>query len=412
MRTNRARMRTSQHALLRLNLCLSVTFCVANLESMIGGSSFSSSAPSSGAPANSEVALSLQYPPPGFLQGPKPECILHVGPHKTGTSSLQEVLSQRASILQSDGWHQPPNLPGTTLDNGMYAQFEGPKSTANLALFLQARTPNTSEPIWLAFASWVQAKARNRENIVLSSEEFERTCTEDSCSHPERTSVHSLSLLARVLNPFRTTVVVGYRHFFEWVPSVHRQISTTPGPNEEIVNSTLFRWLTPHMAGTIGTGRYRGFLFTNFLVRSYSRLFGDIRVLPLDAAFLNVFVCSLLSASRTCASLYDRPPQSVNTKLAETSGYACAPESSQGEPRYECLERSVRTTLLERTLRSHTEIALLVRPALKRVNMTEIVHGLDALGLCFCEKKPRRGLRSPLGSMASVPEVGSRVRAL
>ena len=364
-----------EHALVRLNLCLLVTCCVANWDAVTGGRSFSPSAPSSGAPANSELAQALEYPPPGFLQGPKPECILHVGPHKTGTSSLQALLFQRASMLQSDGWHQPPNLPGTTLDTGEYAHIPGFKGGVNLALFLQTRTPNTSEPIWLAFASWVQAKARRRENIVLSSEEFDRT------------SAH-ISLLARVLNPlFRTTVVVGYRHFYEWAPSVYRQISTTPGPVDgERVHSTFSRWLTPQVAGTIGTGRYRGLLFTNELVRRYSWLFGDIRVLPLDAAFLNVFVCSFLNASRTCASLYDRPPQRMNTKHTETSDYACASESSESS-RGECLERSVRNTLLERTIRSYTEIALLVRPALKRVNMTEIVQGLDALGLCFCHRK-------------------------
>ena len=180
-----------EHALVRLNLCLLVTCCVANWDAVTGGRSFSPSAPSSGAPANSELAQALEYPPPGFLQGPKPECILHVGPHKTGTSSLQALLFQRASMLQSDGWHQPPNLPGTTLDNGEYAHIPGFKGGVNLALFLQTRTPNTSEPIWLAFASWVQAKARRRENIVLSSEEFDRT------------SAH-ISLLARVLTVCRS----------------------------------------------------------------------------------------------------------------------------------------------------------------------------------------------------------------
>jgi len=292
--------------------------------------------------------------------GAKPECILHVGPHKAGSTSLQMMLLKNAAMLQRDGWHQPPALPAPArLQAAHSANLQNEKNVANIGIFLNMGTQDTLEPVWQTFVSWLEERARNSENIVLSSEEFDK----DTMNIP---------LLVKALRKFHTTVVINYRSFFEWVPSVYREIaSRTP-------IDTLSRWLTPHMATTIGKDEKpwtQGVLFTDGLVRAYAPHF-DIRVLELEGAFLNTFVCSFLSASRTCASLSNKPDKMMNVR-AQVTGDACA---SQGG----CLHQDVRTVLLDRTLSTATEVASL-SPSPPCMNKTELAQQLDELGLCFCE---------------------------
>jgi len=300
----------------------------------------------------------------------KPECILHVGPHKAGSSSLQFMLEDTAAMLQSDGWHQTPDF--SSLTGGTFpptAGFQGSnfkkglprtKNVARLAFVLQESIPNTTQPVWQTFVSWLEERARKGENIVLSSEEFDK----------QTVAVH-IHLLVEVLRKFHTTVVITYRAFYEWVPSVYREIYRSRTPE-----NTLSSWLTPDVATTIGKDESawtHGTLYTDELVRAYAPHF-DIRVLELKAAFLNTFVCSFLSAKGTCAFLTNQTEKMANLKAAAT-GDACA---SQGG----CLDQAVRTVLLDRTIRTATEVGLL-SPSLLNADRTALTQELDAL-LCFC----------------------------
>ena len=303
----------------------------------------------------------------------RPRCILHVGPHKTGSTTLQVMLFTLASTLQKDNWHQPSGLPcPPRTEHGQNQCFHDHKNQANLASFLWAPSPNTTEPVWRAFERWVQAAAANGENIVLSSENFDSFTV-------------NISLLARVLAPFSVTVVIGYRPFFEWVFSIYRQIKWSSKNPENAANHantssrfTLSSWLTPRVATSLGDGN--GVLFTNRLVRGYARHFDNIRVLPLGTAMVNTFVCSILTAHLTCDFLRTHPAPMQNVKYApattNTSAEACALQGG-------CLDQEVRTVLLSRTGISAREVAPLLRPLLS-VNETELGLRFDALGLCFC----------------------------
>jgi len=199
-----------------------------------------------------------------------------------------------------------------------------------------------------------------------------------SSENLDRESIH-ISLLANVLAPFRTTVVVVYRPFFEWVPSIHREIAY-----QRNVGS-LSRWLTPHLATGIGTWKFplqgggQGFAFTDGVMRRYARYFENIRVLELKETFLNTFVCSFLSASKTCASLSKEPEKRLNVRSPESPQVGADACASQGG----CLDRDVRTVLLDRTISTAKEVALLSNTALN-ANKTELAQKLDVLGLCFC----------------------------
>lgn len=301
---------------------------------------------------------------PQISDGEKPECILHVGPHKTGTTSLQVMLVEQATMLQNDSWHQPPALPAAA-DR---ITLTGSSNMANVALFLQESSPNTSEPVWRNFVSWLQAMAHQKQNIVLSSENFDIQ------------SVH-ISLLANVLSEFHTTVVIGYRLFFEWLPSFHRELNATA----KLPIGTLSQWLTEDMATTGGAGRsvvtdarVDGPLFTDSLVRAYAPYFKDMRILEMNETFINTFVCSFLNAQQTCAYLANHPAKRANVRKSEDAEDACALQGG-------CLDQVVRTALLDRTVNIATEVASLsLSPSTLSVNRTELAQKLDAMGLCFC----------------------------
>lgn len=302
-----------------------------------------------------------------------PKCILHVGPHKTGTTSLQGMLAKHAVMLQDDGWHQPP----AKLYDGCPV-----KNLWAVALSLEEGTKHP--PVWQDFVSWVQARANNKENIVLSSEMFDK----ESLDIPR---------LAKVLAPFRTTVVIGDRPFPKWLMSVYRQMSGCG------LNVSLSSWLTTDLAKNIGVGgadgvtdgpawnRYgnawnkcsptsgwSGRLFADGLARFFARFFKNIRFLELGEGFVKTFACSFLSANQTCAHLSNKPEEKLNVRLEEsrqTRADACA---SQGG----CLDQEVRNVLLNRTISSATEVSLLSHAPLNA--KTEVAQELDELGLCFC----------------------------
>ena len=299
----------------------------------------------------------------------RPKCFLHVGPHKTGTTSLQTALYTHACLLEQDGWHQPSR-------NQFSQEHQGPKQFANVAFSIQQDEPNASA-VWQSFQGWISARLRRNESIVLSSEELDRRSVKRS-------------LLASVLAPFETTVVVGYRMFFDWMLSLYRQTGNRPHrvaggvPVAADKNMTLSRWLTPSIiSGYDSTFNDR--YFTDDLMRAYAQHFDDIRVLPLSSATITTLVCAFMGAHRTCASLIEKPAEVMNVRVSPppppaAPGLHDSVCISQGG----CLDRQIRTMLLTRAYRGATEIASFPHSPPLVSNRTELDIQLDALGLCFC----------------------------
>jgi len=309
----------------------------------------------------------------------RPRCLLHVGPYKTGTTTLQTALYMHEKILERDGWHQPRDLG---------KQLLGPKGHKAFAtvgsFFAGLLPPNATEPnatVGEMFRRWISTRASRHENIVLSTETLSLA------------SVNT-SLLASFLTRFDTTVVIGYRLFFDWILSLFRQLHWAM---HKIYGNTvgktmkLSRWLRPAIiAGSDPTikdcGNCTGHrYFTDDLVRTYARHFDDIRLLPLGSEMVATFVCSMMGAPLTCASLLKTPAKVMNVKArpppppAPPGLYAgvCA---SQGG----CLDQEIRAMLLARANSSATKVASFLPLQQIVLNDTELGIRLDALGLCFC----------------------------
>lgn len=94
--------------------------------------------------------------------------ILHVGPHKTGTTSIQKALHAERGRLQKDGILYPPSIA-----NAHFAEQH-----SDLAFLLQR---GDVEQIWAWLAESLQAATQARCHFVLiSGEEFSRFVDDQS----------------------------------------------------------------------------------------------------------------------------------------------------------------------------------------------------------------------------------------
>jgi hypothetical protein len=123
----------------------------------------------------------------------KPNAILHIGPHKTGSTSIQILSTILTDELAKDGYEMPRNKDRT--DETRFAYCFIPQPQCDLVMLERAR--NVSE--------------RNN-SILISSEEFDSPQVD-------------MTLLQAFLKPWNVTVVYVYRRFYSWLQSHHNQVS-------------------------------------------------------------------------------------------------------------------------------------------------------------------------------------------
>lgn len=318
----------------------------------------------------------------GRQRGP-PRCVLHVGPARTGTTSLQAVLHQHRATLLADGVHQAttftvaernpltdffPNFPpGKYLAALLFAVGSCGEGTTNCHLLHQIY-----RPWWLALRRWLDRQAAEGRDVVLSAEGLSDPLT-------------NISLLAAVLRPFRTTVVVGYRPAFDWLLSAQR--AQLVFKNGALNGATI---------GILSTDPTLP-AFTNAVAHRYSAHFDDIRILPLglagQVAAAEKFVCAILSATRTCRSMRGRTPIWANngsrmvSARAPRGAAAAAGGGGAGVP--VCPDDSDFERMLESTVASaegvrHLYPAAGIEPTNRTALRLRLQHLKDTAAFCKC----------------------------
>ncbi len=243
----------------------------------------------------------LDARPKGHMQLPR--AILHVGPHKMGSSSLQAALSSFQHVLAKDGFNVPAVRDGRQrlvamaahlrCNNGDNATRDAREQTA------LERWPNplrcedeTVNEGWAATLRELEEARTEKRGLMLSSEDLDlpETDVEDLISS---------------LRDYNLTAVVMYRPFFEWMISVHGQnaghdlhgVRNSGQDVHHLLQCLGEEELSPHceslaginisdiamsytpMADWLTEERVQNYLptFTPELVRRYSR-FGKVRV--------------------------------------------------------------------------------------------------------------------------------------
>lgn len=314
--------------------------------------------------------------------------VLHVGPHKTGSSSMQRFLQEDANTLRSDGFQQPSFLdlppgrfkrsakPANSSNQASLSAGDHRKRTANLAFFLQendagAIQSTDDQPsavnggkrpskvqMWLRFKRWASRMKATNSSIVLSSEEFDKKSV-------------AIDLLATVLETERTTIVVGYRPFHDFMLSIYRQVSSKSLRGV----GTLPVWLQPKVIQQYAS------LFTDAVVERYAAHgFADIALAQLGSNMTAEFACSVLQANNTCAIARNKAAPIVNVRKKQA--HVCGVNEQQ-----QCVDEGIRAMLINETVRTNRAITCLLRAGTlntPNVFRPEVNFDLGPTELCTC----------------------------
>jgi hypothetical protein len=133
---------------------------------------------------------------------PAPRLVLHVGPPKTGTTSLQYMLKLYESQLRKDGYY--------------YTGNETAMSDFRLCL---KRIKKAGGPVecWTDIVDGLERHRLQGQSVILSNEIF---------SWYVRQEPIFWKLVQEALRPWlpHLTVVVGYRHLHNFLPSTHYEV--------------------------------------------------------------------------------------------------------------------------------------------------------------------------------------------
>jgi len=223
---------------------------------------------------------------PIILNKSQQHAVVHVGPHKTGSTSLQHLIYQVHRNRESDRYFIP-FIPGPQGNN---------KNMANIAFSLQDEETNQRDkrsfPAFKAFLS------NNNASCVLSSEEFAQPSV-------------NISRLKNALEPkYKVTIIVVYRRYFEWMASLYSELHKKPLKNEVYLQSlqafeancpSFVQWIRPILTSLIRTGKGDSHLDSTTLLPStvaarYQEYFNDVRILNMheDEPFAVRFFCNML----------------------------------------------------------------------------------------------------------------------
>ena len=169
-------------------------------------------------------------------------CVIHVGPHKTGSTTLQEALpldlrepirpKPKAALdaVKQDNYEVPvfPNQKFGAKNHAGLANCMTPVQSRNLLCPDETHRIDTLN----YFQAFVKNAADNGSNILLSSEEL---------NHPE---LNLTELTSYLVPEYKIHVVLYYRRFYDWIHSTYNTIEK----NSKIPhNPTFANWLTPEI---------------------------------------------------------------------------------------------------------------------------------------------------------------------
>ena len=244
-------------------------------------------------------------------QGHKRILVLHVGPHKTATSSIQASLYHNPTVLAQDSYM----FLGKYDDDPHHIPFR--------RLLVQFRDHKKDKPFFRVFQQHLSQVPPN-VNVIVSAEEFSfmGNSTNDQ-------GVPFFALLKQTLQDWNVHVIVGYRRHYEWIVSFYNEKHKHWNFGESLVE--WYASPTNHV--------YR---FQNDCLAVYTtmkRHFDHVSILNVhDGNPLTSFYCNLVpKAMHTCAwykhSQTRRKDESIHSHLAH--GARCGRQTTLWNDNYQ-----------------------------------------------------------------------------
>jgi len=245
--------------------------------------------------------------------------ILHIGPHKTGSTSIQCTLTHYQNILKEDSYFYIGKKPAE-------ARCPGVKLNENavdhdLAVAFQRNMKKLSKKKHLSnvidkFSASLDYHFRKGENVIISIEEF-ATMSDSG----------SWQLLFNDLKRWDVRVVITYRHYFEWLLSAYnsmhkplpRRKNTMKWPNDRNQGGfyipTFAAYFDKVLEGdsVSSDGVYfresrpivDTFVTPARAVREAKKYFSNVDVMNMkDGDVVENFICSIPGADRSCSEIH------------------------------------------------------------------------------------------------------------
>ena len=165
-----------------------------------------------------------------ILNKTQQHAVVHVGPHKTGSTSLQHLIYQVHRNRESDRYFIP-FIPGPQGNN---------KNMANISFSLHDEETNRRDKC--SFPAFKAFLSNNNASCVLISEEFAQP------------SVNISRLKNALEQKYKVTIIVVYRRYFEWMASLYSELQKQPLKNEVYLQSlhafeancpSFVQWIRP-----------------------------------------------------------------------------------------------------------------------------------------------------------------------
>jgi hypothetical protein len=223
-----------------------------------------------------------------------PEAVVHVGPHKTGSTTLEAALIVNPRLrgrLERERYAIPNKLPGS---------FWGSKNHANLAaaMLLPNMTAMMAHPAWHGFKAFARRAFAAGNDLFISSENL-------SVIVVRAHLVAFMKMLTEQLG-FRVRVVVVHRRLYEKLPSVHSELYMAD--YRPVIDPTKYLGIVDWLARADAAVRSR-FHQTVELRDLFAQLgAADVEVLdlhriPESSSLTTEFVCKHMRAPETCKLL-------------------------------------------------------------------------------------------------------------
>lgn len=222
--------------------------------------------------------------------------IVNAGPHKTGSTAIQDLLLDYDNHLAGDNYAIPHNIPGV---------HKKEKHLANVALVLSGQDTGNNHETWMRFQYFLRKANVMNENILLAAETFDDIAVD-------------VPKLAAQIKPWDISIVVlTLRRAYEWLPSMYfetQRYTTEPFPTFQ---QWMERW-------GLNSSESRHNIQASSVVRRYSDHFDEVVVMDYhDPTPLKVqFFCNAIpGTSVACERAKNEPVKRANTGSTSSLEY-------------------------------------------------------------------------------------------
>lgn len=266
-------------------------------------------------PVQSHLVSNVHYTNSTGMRTRIPRCFLHIGPHKTATTSIQCALYRYQTELYN---HDSTVFLGKVDSKFCNSPGEIKQDERIKKLDKCVDDPNCWGNVT---RDWDRHK-QDGYNMVLSKEGLSDWALLDR----DGVHIHGFwSAMAQALRGFEVTVLLTYRSFFDWLPSAfyqhayHMRLQARqPWPK---MTDTPPETFEQHLMGVLAGRKSPPYPFVDYLVDFPFPVGWKIQIADMQATpdIVQLFFCHIIDANHTC-SIYE-PTQPSRESPAEAVAY-------------------------------------------------------------------------------------------